>query len=165
MNENCKMQILSNDTVRRLLTTREDLGATYKGAVIDQYAEKLLHSGYTREQTRKILKNGIKGYLGRMRNRESRGLKLRSTAWESRRSRYMGKLLDRTGWYKKKRSSNDDKEELRTKKGAGQRSNKTKEQENRRKGADFKTVMFVEKWGASEDNEGANWQIGGSNWF
>ena len=59
MNENNKMQILSNDTVRRLLTTREELGAEYKGAVIDQYASKLLHSHYSREQTRKIFKNGI----------------------------------------------------------------------------------------------------------
>ena len=35
MNENMKIQILSNDTVRRLLTPKEDLGAKYKGAVID----------------------------------------------------------------------------------------------------------------------------------
>ena len=70
MNENSKMQILSNDTVRRLLTTREDMGAQYKGAVIDQYARKLLHSGYSMDQTKKIIKNGIKGYIGRKKNRE-----------------------------------------------------------------------------------------------
>ena len=51
MNENMKIQILSNDTVRRLLTTKEDLGAEYKGAVIDQYAVKLLNSKYSEEQT------------------------------------------------------------------------------------------------------------------
>ena len=89
-NKNIKM---TNEAVRRLLTTREDLEATYKGAVIDQYAEKLLHSGYSREQTRKMLKNGIKGYLGRKRNRENRGLKLRSTAWENRKSKCLGKTV------------------------------------------------------------------------
>ena len=66
MNENTKMQILSNDTVRRLLSSKEDLGAEIKG--------------YNMEQTRRILKNGIKGYIGRMRSREKKGLKLRSTA-------------------------------------------------------------------------------------
>ena len=76
MNENTKMQILSNDTVRRLLTTREDLGDAYKGAVVDRYAVKLLRSGYKREQVRKILKNGIKGYIGQMRSRLKAGRKL-----------------------------------------------------------------------------------------
>ena len=141
MNENTKIQILSNDTVRRLLTTREDMGAKTKGAVIDQYAVKLLHSGYSREQTRKILKNGIKGYLGRMRSRELRGLKLRSTAWESRRTRYMGKLLDRTGWYRKKKTAKPmgktvDKNNRPWSK-TGEQINSTEEQE-------FKTVLFVE---------------------
>ena len=107
MNENMKMQILSNDTVRRLLTTKEDMGAKYKGAVIDQYAIKLLHSGYTEEQTKKILKNGIKGYIGRMRSREKLGRKLRSTAEESRKSRYLGKLLSKTGWYRRMKKTTE----------------------------------------------------------
>ena len=107
MNENMKMQILSNDTVRRLLTTKEDMGAKYKGAVIDQYAIKLLHSGYTEEQTKKILKNGIKGYIGRMRSREKLGKKLRSTAEESRKSQYLGKLLSKTGWYRRMKKTTE----------------------------------------------------------
>ena len=139
MNENTKIQILSNDTVRRLLTTREDLGAGTKGAVIDQYAVKLLHSGYSREQTRKILKNGIKGYLGRMRNREQRGLKLRSTAWESRRTRYVGKLLDRTGWYRRRNKGKTDVTNKASKPGSnGRRCMDTTGEQ------DFRTVMFVE---------------------
>ena len=87
MNENSQMKILANCTIRRLLTTKEDLGAAEKGAVIDQYATKLLYNGYTREQTRRILKDGIKGYIGRKKNRERAGKKLRTTATESRTSR------------------------------------------------------------------------------
>ena len=60
MNENSKMQILSNDMVRRLLNIKDDLRATYKGAVVDKYAEKLLLSAYSREQTLRIVKNDIK---------------------------------------------------------------------------------------------------------
>ena len=66
-----------------------------------------LYSGYTEEQTKKILKNGIKGYIGRMRSREKLGKKLRSTAEESRKSRYLGKLLSKTGWYRKKRKTTE----------------------------------------------------------
>ena len=55
----------------------------------------VLNSGYSEEQTKKILKNGNKGYIGRMRSREKLGRKLRSTAEESRKSRYLGKLLSK----------------------------------------------------------------------
>ena len=47
--ENTKIQILSQDMVRRLMNTKEELGATNRGAVVDMYAKKLLQSGYSRE--------------------------------------------------------------------------------------------------------------------
>ena len=62
MEENSKMNILANDMRRRLLNTDEELGAEIRGAVVDQFAAKLLISGYGKEQTKKIIKNGIKGY-------------------------------------------------------------------------------------------------------
>ena len=140
MNENTKMQILANDTIRRLMTTKEDLGAESKGAVIDQYARKLLHSRYSREQTRKILKNGIKGYIGRNRNRRRAGKGLRSTAEESRRTRYVGKLLDKTGWYRKRnRKEAVDKRNSSSGNNAAEGSRNKAEDE-----PEYKTVLFVE---------------------
>ena len=62
MDENSKINILSNDMMRRLLNTKEELGAEVRGAVVDRYGAKLLRSGYSREQTQRILKNGIKGF-------------------------------------------------------------------------------------------------------
>ena len=144
MNENSKMQILANDMIRRLLTTKEDLGADVKGAVVDQYATKLLHSGYTREQTRKILKNGIKGYIGRKKNRERAGKKLRSTANESRSSRYMKKLLGKTSWYRKKGRNNENTQEQEE---GSRKGTKAKSKEQKKRGEqeqEHKTVMFVE---------------------
>ena len=44
----------------------------------------MLHSGYTEEQTKEILKNGIKGYIGRIRRRKKLVKELRSTAEEGR---------------------------------------------------------------------------------
>ena len=46
MSENSKLQCLSNDLVRRLLNTREELPASYREEVIDGYGLKLLTSGY-----------------------------------------------------------------------------------------------------------------------
>ena len=99
------MQILSHDMVRRLFNIREELGAANRGAMVDKYAKKLLQSGYTREQTKKLLLNGIKGFEKKRRSRLARGEKLRSTAKMSRRSRLTKKLLSKTNWYRKKGSS------------------------------------------------------------
>ena len=62
MNMNSKMQILSNDMVRRLFNTSEGLGSKVVGEIVDNYAEKMMRSGYSREQTKKILLNGIKNF-------------------------------------------------------------------------------------------------------
>ena len=44
MNENCKIQVVNNDLVRRLQNTCETLGAEEYSKVVDQYARKLLTS-------------------------------------------------------------------------------------------------------------------------
>ena len=105
MNLNTKIQILSQDMIRRLLNTKEELGAKNRGAVIDRYARKLLLIGFDKEQTRKIVKNGIKGFEGKKRSRLSRGLPLRNTATRSSKNRFLKKLVGKTTWYKKKNKS------------------------------------------------------------
>ena len=84
MEDNMKYQIISNDLVRRLLNTDEELGAEYRKKVIDQYTEELSNSGYKKEQIRRIIVNGIKGYEGRNRRRRKEGRSIRSTANVSR---------------------------------------------------------------------------------
>ena len=65
MEENIKIKIVSNDLVRRLNNSMEELGSSEATKVVDEYAQKLRNSGYSREQTRSILVSGIKGYEGR----------------------------------------------------------------------------------------------------
>ena len=101
MGENMKVQILSQDTVRRLLNTSESKGAETREQIIDQYARKLRASGYSREQTRRILLNGIKGYEGTLKRSREHGKSLRTTAGRSRLNRYKKKLLNKTNWVKK----------------------------------------------------------------
>ena len=135
MEENVKHQIVANDLVRRLLNTSEELGAEYRGAVVDQYAQELSYSGYSMEQIRKVIVNGIKGYEGRNRRRRKDGRSIRSTAKSSRGSRYLNKLTSKTSWYKRKKRSNAEEY------GAGKKgSNKKNTQEQ----MEHKTVLFIE---------------------
>ena len=61
LNENSKVQILANDLIRRLSHTdvRQDQKTTEE--VIDQFGRKVLTSGYSLHQTRKIIIDGIRG--------------------------------------------------------------------------------------------------------
>ena len=131
MNENQKIQILSQDMVRRLFNVREELGAKNRGEVVDKYAKKLLQSGYNKEQTRKMIMNGIKGFE---RKRKMRGEQLRRTAKKSSKSRHVKKLLSKTTWYKKKSSPDNNS---RGKGGGAAVKNKEQEQEPQ-------SVLFVE---------------------
>ena len=64
MEQNSKIQIVSNDLVRRLCNTMEELGEQETLKVVDGYAQKLLNGGFSREETRGIIDRGIKGYEG-----------------------------------------------------------------------------------------------------
>ena len=83
MNENVKLQVLSNDMVRRLLNSSEVLGSSEKARVVDMYAQKLMNSGYSKEQVVRIIVAGIKGYEGKLERSQKYGSKLRRTAAES----------------------------------------------------------------------------------
>ena len=50
MEQNTKIQIVSNDLVRRMCNTMEELGEQERHVVIDGYAQKLLNSGYSKEK-------------------------------------------------------------------------------------------------------------------
>ena len=50
MEENSKVQILSQDVVRRLSNSSEDLGRKESWRILDSYGQKLLNSGYDMKQ-------------------------------------------------------------------------------------------------------------------
>ena len=60
MEENSKNQILSNDLVRRLGNVDDQQNKEMIKTVVDSYSQKLLTSGYSRVQTRRIILNGIR---------------------------------------------------------------------------------------------------------
>ena len=56
---------ISNDLIRRLYNTMEEMEPKVKWSVLDQYGQKLLDSGYGLEQVRKTLVAGMKGFESR----------------------------------------------------------------------------------------------------
>ena len=50
MGEDAKIQILSNDLIRRLKNSSEELGGGAKVEIVNNYAQKLMNSGYKGEQ-------------------------------------------------------------------------------------------------------------------
>ena len=102
MAENPKMQCLSNDLVRRLLNTQEDLPSRFRAEVVDSYGVKLLTSGYSLDQTRKILVNGMKGYAAKVTRRKMVRRRIHLTASESAHGRRKKRLLGASSWYKDK---------------------------------------------------------------
>ena len=112
MSENPKVQCLSNNLVRRLLNTQEQLPNNLRAEVEDRYGVKLMSNGFIREQTRKILVNRIKGYMSKKERRSKSGIgggRLHRTAEESSKVRMMKKLLSKSSWF---RSSREEGEEL-----------------------------------------------------
>ena len=101
MEENAKMQSLSNDLVRRLLNTRAELRNSYREGVVDGYGVKIFTSGYSLEQARRILLTGMKGYITKKRVRLSNGgRRIHRTSGESSHVRRKKKMLGKTSWYK-----------------------------------------------------------------
>ena len=87
--------------VRRLLNTKDDLPSDFKSKIVDDYGIKLLTSGYSMEQSRRVLLNGVKGYVTkRKRRRVNWRIRIHNTAQEIRNGRIRKKLLGKTSWYK-----------------------------------------------------------------
>ena len=62
MEENSKVQIIANDMVRRLANTDPRQGKKEHCRVVNMFAQKLLTSGYSQEQARRIILSGIRGW-------------------------------------------------------------------------------------------------------
>ena len=84
MEENSKNQILANDLVRRMCKSMELMEKDESRKVVEDYAKKLLNSGYSVEHVRRIIVNGIRGYEGR--RRRCRTKSCETWAWPSSRS-------------------------------------------------------------------------------
>ena len=137
MGEDAKIQVVSNDLVRRLQNNSEELGRGAKVEIVNNYAQKLANSGYRGEQLKRIIINGIKGYESKRRRCRELGRGIHRTSVDSSGARIKKKLLSKSNWFKKKKKEEQEKEQMEP--GAtswGSRPAKELE---------VKTVLFVEQ--------------------
>ena len=109
MPEDSKIRSLTNELVRRLLRTRESMGDGIKTRIIDDFAQKLLNSGYSIFQTRNIIVAGLKGYEKLLRkSRMPGGWKLHRTSSKRYQSRTRKKLTEKSEWFRQNKKDDVD---------------------------------------------------------
>ena len=100
MGENMKQQILTQEIIRRLGNTCEDLGREDYKEIIDGACQKMANSGYGGEQMRRIVIAGIRGWGNKILRCKAEGRRLRRTAKESQGARTRMKLLGKSTWFR-----------------------------------------------------------------
>ena len=104
--EGVRRATLNQEMVRRMLNTSEEVNESDRLDIIDGYAQKLINSEYTIEETRKVIVGGLKGYerllsLSQDKNNPRWKPLHMAGSWNSR-NRRMAKLRSRDNWFKGK---------------------------------------------------------------
>ena len=142
MGENMKYQSLSNEVIRRMLNNKQGSQEEEQINGIDEYGSKLLTSGFTLDQVRRIIVAGLKGYEGRLQRCKDGTRPLYRTAKESMGERRRGKLLAKSNWFKKKGKR---KTEGLNQEGNGKGAKKGKNRKKEKLNLGAKTVLFVDQ--------------------
>ena len=140
MGEDAKLQILSNDLIRRLKNNSEELGQGAKLQIVDDSAQKLVNSGFKGEQLRRIISNGIKGYEGKLRRCMEQGSRLHRSSTDSQGARVRKKLLSKANWFRKRSRNNKEDQKSRNSQGAKNLGSRKRGRE-----LEIKSVLFVEQ--------------------
>ena len=74
MAEDSKVRSLTNEVIRRMLTTSKSTPQEERNRILDDMAQKMANSGYGLKQTRRVILRGIKGYE-KMTRLERKGIK------------------------------------------------------------------------------------------
>ena len=145
MAETQRMNILSNDLVRRLSNVKieqSEEGEVEK--VIEQYTKQLKTSGYDRKKCREVVTSGVVGWIRKRRRREEQGMNFYRGAASTLRLRIRKKLLDPVTWFKDKDKAADN-DEIKVEKRDTRKKRKIEELEDRKRKRDpteAKAVMF-----------------------
>ena len=107
MPENMKVTTLNQEVIRRMLNTSEELDISERLKVVDNYAMKVVNSGYGLKQTRGIIVGGLKRYERKLKL----SLDVANPRWKPLHQgddynvsgRNKKKILAKTSWFKRKR--------------------------------------------------------------
>ena len=66
MPENMRVVTLTHETIRRMMNTSERIELPERIKIVDNYGMKLVNSGYSLDQSRKMIVTGLVGYERRL---------------------------------------------------------------------------------------------------
>ena len=103
LGENVKVSSLTQNMIRRMKNTSEDVPDEERRKIVDNFYWQLKISGYSDEQSRKIIKAGLIGYEKLLLKCKQGNAKLHRSAEEGWETRKKKKLLGKSNWFKTKR--------------------------------------------------------------
>ena len=114
MEENARIQTLSNYMRWRLSNTDPRQGREEHIRVVDMFAKKLLTSGYNRPQVRMIILGGIRGWERKKERARKEGRPLYRTSYQSAPGRVKKKLIGKSTWFRKRRGNKEEPDQTRS---------------------------------------------------
>ena len=97
-----KISILSQDLVRRMMNCSETVPQSERNGIVNLYIDRLVTSGYDKNQVREIIESGLLGYEKKLERARKAKIPLHRPASFSLASRQKKKLTQKTNWYKAK---------------------------------------------------------------
>ena len=109
--DNTKISSLSQEIIRRMLNTCEQVPQEERNNIIENFISKLKRSGYRQDQVKNIVEAGLIGYERKLEKARASGQGIHRSAKSTEGQRYKKKLLDKNKWFKKKRNEQEEKTE------------------------------------------------------
>ena len=106
--QNCLVQSLVQDVIRRMLNCSPHVSPETRRKVIDDFAQKMVNSGHSIEESRRNILSGLKGWRTKVNRAEKQGRPLHRSAKESAAGRRIKKLTGKANWFKERKVDEDD---------------------------------------------------------
>ena len=154
MAEDSKIRSLTNEVIRRLLTTGEMIPDSERCQILDRFAQKMKNSGYGLQQIRRVILAGIKGYESLLKRCRKGERSLHRSSAESSTLRARKKLTGKSEWFKTSDKAKTEPDEvdksidrwLMAGNGGGQASDtQNMDQTEDTNRLETRTVLFVEQ--------------------
>ena len=100
MSNKTKIQILSQDLVRRMLNVGDNVSQDERNKIVDDYTDRLIRSGYSEAQVRDIIVSGLTGYERKKTKAANEKAPLHRPAATTLNIRLHKKLTERENWFK-----------------------------------------------------------------
>ena len=99
LGENTKISSLTQNLIRRMKNIEEKIPIKERIKVVDEFTDQLLFSGYSVEQTRKVIIAGLKGYENLLRKAQNGQTRIHRPAADGLAARKRKKLLGKGNWF------------------------------------------------------------------